>query len=545
MGTGDGGAAIRVDDLHVGYRRKRRGAPVDVVHGVSFEIARGSTTALVGQSGSGKSTIAHASCGLLPVNGAITSGSIKLHGQEVSGYSGKDWRALYGTTLGFVPQDPLSSLDPVQRVGKQIAESLKLHGVVPKQETWSHAVALLGRVGIENPEERALSYPHELSGGQVQRVLIAIAIAARPTILVTDEPTSALDVTVQKTILDLIDELRADLGLAVLLITHDLALAHERSDRIVVLNHGHVKDHGLADEILESPRDPYTIKLVSDAPVHQPNRYAAQAAAYDPDASPVISVSGLTKVFGPVGSPHSVTALDGVSIQVRARSTHAVVGESGSGKTTLARIISGLTPFNEGDVDVLGRRLPSRPPTPNKHAHDLQLVYQNPLAAVDPRYSAERIIEEPLLLAKVAKHERRRRVQEIIDQVALPAGLLDRRARELSGGQRQRVAVARAIVLAPKILVLDEPTSALDVTVQAQIIDLLKELQRDHGMSYLFISHDLSLVRQISDEITVLEDGHAVEHGRTVDVFEAPQHPYTQRLLDAVPGLDRIREAAA
>ncbi len=541
----DGEAALRIDDLHVGYRQRARGAPVDVVYGVSFEIARGSTTSLVGQSGSGKSTIAHASSGLLPGNGVITGGSIKLHGKEVSGYGRKAWRGLYGTTLGFVPQDPQSSLDPLQRVGKQIAESLKLHRVVRKDEIWRHAVELLGRVGIEHPEERALSYPHELSGGQLQRVLIAIAIAARPTVLVADEPTSALDVTVQKTILDLIDELRVDMGLAVLLITHNLALAHERSDRIVVLNYGHVKDQGPADEVLENPRDPYTIKLLSDAPVHQPDRYSERATAHDSDAPPVISVSGLTKVFGPVGSPHSVPALEGVSIQVRPGSTHAVVGESGSGKTTLARIISGLTPFNEGDVDVLGRRLPNRPTTVNTHAHDLQLVYQNPMSAVDPRYSAERIIEEPLLLEKVTKPERRRRVKEIIDQVALPEGLLDRRARELSGGQRQRVAVARAIVLAPQILVLDEPTSALDVTVQAQIIDLLMDLQRHRGLSYVFISHDLSLVRQISNEITVLERGLAVEHGRTVEVFDAPQHPYTQRLVAAVPGLDRIRERAA
>jgi peptide/nickel transport system ATP-binding protein len=534
--------AIAIEDLRVGYRHTRRGSPGAVVHGVSFVIPKGTTTALVGQSGSGKSTIAHATSGLLPANGVILGGSVKLQGLDVTGFGREQWRGVYGSTLGFVPQDPLSSLDPLLRVGQQIAQSLKVHKTVPKSDIWPKVIEVLGRVGIENPKERALSYPHELSGGQLQRVLIAIAIAARPTILIADEPTSALDVTVQRTILDLVDELRDDLGLAVLLITHDLALAHERSDQLVVLNHGHVKDIGPADEIVDRPTDPYTIRLLSDAPVRQPDRYADRAAAFEPDAPLVVAVSGLTKVFGPVGSPHSVTALDEVSIAVRERSTHAVVGESGSGKTTLARIVSRLTAFDAGEVTVVGRRLPNRPIV-NKYAQDLQLVYQNPLAAVDPRYSIERIIEEPLVLAKIDKSERRRRVREIIEKVALPEALLARRARELSGGQRQRVAVARAVVLAPRVLVLDEPTSALDVTVQAQIIDLLIDLQRDHGLSYVFISHDLSLVRQISDEVTVLEHGKVVEHGRTRDLFGDPQHPYTRRLLEAVPGLGRTREA--
>lgn len=544
MAAEDPGQAIVVEDLHVGYSHTRRGKPEAVVHGASFVIPRGTTTALVGQSGSGKSTIAHAVSGLLPRNGAILGGTIKLQGVDVTRFRSRQWRGVYGSTLGFVPQDPLSALDPLQRVGKQVAQSLKVHRSVPKDDIWKTVVTLLGRVGIEDPDERALSYPHELSGGQVQRVLIAIAIAARPTVLVADEPTSALDVTVQRTILDLLEELRDDLGLAVLLITHDLALAHERSDQIVVLNEGHVKEVGSVDDIMERPRDPYTIRLLSDAPVHQLDRYAERAAAVDTAAPSVISVSGLTKIFGPVGSPHSLTALNDVSIQVRAGSTHAVVGESGSGKTTLARVVSGLEEFNQGEVTVVEHRLPNRPVLVNKRAHDLQLVPQNPLAAVDPRYPVGRIIEEPLVLAKMGKLERLRRVREIVDQVALPTALLDRRARELSGGQLQRVAIARAIVLAPKVLVLDEPTSALDVTVQAQIIDLLVDLQRDHGLSYLFISHDLSLVRQISDELTVLEHGKVVEHGPTRDLFDDPQHQYTQLLLDAVPGLGRIREAA-
>jgi len=524
---------IAVQDLHVGYRRGR-GAHAPVVHGVSFEVQRGATLALVGQSGSGKSTIAHAIAGLLPDNGRVLAGEARLHGQDVTQYRRRRWRTLHGSTIGFVPQDPLSSLDPLQRVGRQIAQSLLVHDVVPRREVEGEVLALLHRVGIADAEHRSRAYPHELSGGQLQRVLIAIALAARPTILVADEPTSALDVTVQKRILDLLGELGQELGLATLLITHDLALAHERSDRIIVLNEGVVRDDGSPHDILERPTDAYTVRLLSDAPVHSLDKYADRA---EPEEAVVVAARSVTKVFGT--GPSAVTALDDVDLTVRQGSIHALVGESGSGKTTLARIVAGLTSFT-GEVSVLGQGLPQEPGSVNRRARDLQLVYQNPLASVDPRYAVRRIIEEPLVLAGVGDRAvRRARVAEILDQVALPSTVLGRRARELSGGQRQRVVVARALILAPKVLVLDEPTSALDVTVQAQIIDLLIDLQREQDLAYLFISHDLSLVRQISDRISVLEHGRLVEHGETRAVFDAPQHAYTERLLDAVPGIER------
>ena len=517
-------APIAVTDLRIGYRHGR-GPYHAVVHGVSFEVERGATLALVGQSGSGKSTIAHAIAGLLPANGRVLGGSVRVHGKDVTGFGPKQWRTLHGSTIGFVPQDPLSSLDPLARVGRQIAQSLAVHKTVPKAEIDREVITLLEHVGIGNAAQRARSYPHELSGGQLQRVLIAIALAARPSILIADEPTSALDVTVQKRILDLLGALADELGLTTLLITHDLALAHERSDEIVVLNEGEAKDH----------RDPYTVRLLSDAPVHSLDKYADRD---ERDGAVVVSARDVRKVFG--SGSAAVTALDGVSLDVRDGSIHALVGESGSGKTTLARIIAGLTGVTSGEVTVLDRVLPPEPAQANRHARDLQLVYQNPLAAVDPRYPVRRIIEEPLLLAgSGGRAERRAKVAAILDKVALPGTVLGRRARELSGGQRQRVAVARALVLAPRVLVLDEPTSALDVTVQAQIIDLLIDLQREHGLTYLFISHDLSLVRQISDRMSVLEHGQLVEEGWTREVFAHPQHPYTERLLEAVPGIAR------
>jgi len=528
---------VVVDDLRIGYRRGRR-PPLDVVNGVSFELTAGSTTALVGQSGSGKSTIAQAIAGLLPANGVVTGGRVLVRGDDVARYSSRAWRRLRGSVIGYVPQDPLSSLDPLMRVGHQIAQTLEIHRTVPRTQVWARVLQLLDHVGIKDGEQRCRAYPHQLSGGQLQRVLIAIAIAADPTILVADEPTSALDVTVQKRILDLIGELSEELGLTTLLITHNLALAQERSHQMVVLNKGEIKDAGDSDDVVSRPADPYTSTLLADAPVNRPDKYAAILAGHDLNGQVHVSVEEVSKTFGQPGRPGAVVALDEVSLDVVRGTTHALVGESGSGKTTLARIMAGLSDLDSGKVVLDGRELPARPPLVNRHAHELQLVYQNPLAAVDPRYPVARIVEEPLLLhGRLGRRERRARVVEMLDQVSLPKEFLGRRARELSGGQRQRVAVARALVLAPRLLVLDEPTSALDVTVQARIIDLLLELQYQQGLTFVFITHDLSLVRQISDYTSVLEHGRLVEHGPTRRVFDQPQHPYTRQLLDAVPGI--------
>jgi len=533
------GAPLVVEHLSVGYRRRRGARPADVVHDVSFTIEPGQTVALVGQSGSGKSTVARAASGLLPANGVVTAGAVHVAGHEVSSFSRRQWRPLRGTALGFVPQDPLSSLDPLQRIGTQVAAALAPVGV-PRDRVADRVVELLEHVGIPDPVHKARAYPHELSGGQLQRVLIAIAIAARPALLVADEPTSALDVTVQKRILDLVDGLRAELGLGVLFITHDLALAQERSDEVVVLRDGVVREHGPVREVLVAPRDPYTVTLLGDAPSSAPDRYRDRVAARtETTGEPVVSVAGVSKAFAARGrGGAAVQALDDVSLTLQRGSVHALVGESGSGKTTLGRVVAGLTAFDAGDVTVGDRRLPADPPYANPFARRLQMVYQNPLSALDPRYSVRRVLEEPLRVHRVVQPaQRRERVTRILDQVALPTGVLLRGVRELSGGQRQRVALARTLLLEPDVLVLDEPTSALDVTVQAQIVDLLLSLQEEQGLSYLFITHDLGLVRQVADTVTVLQRGRVVEQGRVDDVFAAPREAYTRELLDAVPRL--------
>lgn len=525
--------AIEVQHLSIGYRASARTDLANVVHDVSFELEPGQTLSLVGQSGSGKSTIAQAVAGLLPSNGGIAGGHVRIAGTDVTRFSDRQWRSLRGSTIGYVPQDPLSSLDPLQRVGAQLAEALRVHQVVPRSEIPAKVISLLEHVGIRDAAQRVRAYPHELSGGQQQRVLIAAAIAANPSILIADEPTSALDVTVQRTILDLLGEFQDELGLAILFITHDLALAKDRSDIVAVLNHGELKEYGSAEAVLAHPQDPYTVRLLSDAPALSPDKYDGRVRPVVTSNVAAVEVTEVSKSFG----RHTAPALDAVSLRVEPGSIHALVGESGSGKTTLARIVAGLTSFDSGTVLLEGRELERRPSVTNHHARQLQLVYQNPLAAVDPRYTVARIIEEPLLIHGVGdRAQRRAAVEQILDKVSLPKNVLSRKAREISGGQRQRVAVARALILAPRVLVLDEPTSALDVTVQAQIIDLLLDLQLTDGLSYLFISHDLSLVRQIADHVTVLQNGRVIDSRSVTDVFTDPRDPYTVELLEAVPG---------
>ena len=521
--------ALEIRDLRVSYRPVHH--PVEVVHGVTLSVSRGRTLALVGQSGSGKSTIALAAAGLLPKRGAITGGSIALASRDVTTFTDRDWRPLRGSELGFVPQDPLSSLDPLQTIGSRLGAELKRHGV-PRRERTARAIELLTRVGIVDAAHKLRLRPHELSGGQLQRVLIAIAISGSPQLLIADEPTSALDVTVQRTILDLLGELQDELGLAVLLITHDLALARERADDIAVLHEGVVVDHGPAERVVSHPEDDYTRELFANAPALSPDRYAHLLRRVDPSHDAAIEVSGLVKTFA--GSPRP--AVDAVDLRVARGSIHALVGESGSGKSTIARVVAGLEPFDGGIVSVAGRDLPRHPAPANRHARRLQMVYQNPLSALDPRFTVRQLLEEPIALSTdLSAADRAARATAALDHVALPQKVLGSRPHDLSGGQRQRVAIARALALSPEVLVLDEPTSALDVTVQTQIVDLLMELRDRDGLSYLFISHDLSLVRQIAEEVTVLEHGRLVEHAPTSELFANPRDEYTRRLIDAIP----------
>jgi peptide/nickel transport system ATP-binding protein len=529
---------LGVNALSVGYKRRRSREFSTVVRDVTFAVPAGQTVALVGQSGSGKSTIALAVAGLLPPNGRI-SGDATLDGISVVRLGQRAWRARRGRLLAYIPQDPVGSLDPLKKVGTLVARSLTLHRGLGRRQAQSDAVALLDRVGIRDAESKADSYPHELSGGQLQRVLIAAAIAGNPKVLIADEPTSALDVTVQAIILDLIDELQAELQLGVLLITHDLGLAHDRSDSVVVLNDGQIEEAGPTTEVLRQPQAAYTQRLIADAPglaseaVRRPERTRPEAA----DA--VIEIRNLTKVYPNRNgrTDQSAPAVDDLSLTIDEGTIHAVVGESGSGKTTLARILAGLVDFGAGEVDIFGRRLPAHPADTNPNARQLQLVYQNALSALDPRYTVEQIVREPLDIHGLHdRAERRDAVLHVLDQVGLSRDFLARKPMEISGGQRQRVAIARALALSPRILVLDEPTSALDVTVQARIVELLLSLQEAQNLTYVFISHDLGLVRQIATHVSVLNHGRLLESKSTKDLFASPADPYTVNLLAAIPG---------
>ncbi|PJI93681.1 dipeptide ABC transporter ATP-binding protein [Luteimicrobium subarcticum] len=521
---------LRVDGLTVGYGRE------PVVHDVGLTVSRGETVALIGESGSGKSTVARAVLRLLP-RGAWAQGSVTLAGHDALGLSEAQFRRLRGRVVGFVPQDPASSLNPVRTIGAQADEAARLLDLPDRAARRARVLEVLARVGLDDPERVHASYPHQLSGGMLQRVLIALAVLPGPDLLVADEPTSALDVTVQQRILDLLAELQDSLGLGILLITHDLALAAERADRLAVLRDGRVQESGPSRQVLLEPASEYARTLGADVPSLHPDRFDALRArrSLAPGAAPQIELRGVDRTFRTGDT--DVVAASGVSFAVARGTTHALVGESGSGKTTAVRILLGLETPDAGEVlvggEALGRRSRAQVRALRRH---LQLVYQNPFTSLDPTWSVERLVREPLDRFRVGtKAERAEAVARALDDVGLSRDLLGRRPVALSGGQRQRVAIARALVLRPDVIVLDEPTTALDVTVQAGIVRVLLELQARHGLTYLFVSHDLGLVRQVADTVSVLERGRVVEHGHVADVFTDPQHPYTRALLAAVP----------
>ena len=551
---------LEIRDLAVTYRTRRGGVPA--VKDVSLTVERGKVTAIVGESGSGKSTSAMATLGLLPGNAEV-SGTIKLDGRSITGLSEREWRSIRGTRIGLIPQDPNNSLNPVKTIGASVGEGLR---IAPKAVRLSASdrkkkvLDLLEQVGIDNPEVRYDQYPHQLSGGMKQRALIAAAVATEPELIIADEPTSALDVTVQRTILDLLDRMRTELDLGILFITHDLAVAGDRADRLVVMQGGEVKEHGPTDRILTDPHDPYTRRLLSDAPslvsAVEQSTYRPGPA---PDATALLTVDTLRREFG--GGDDPFVAVDDVSFTVAAGTTHAIVGESGSGKSTLARMITAFQEPTSGTVTLAGvagdtgdtadaadLRIDEFGTFSKAGRRDLrrrvQMVYQNPFSSLDPRQTVGKILAEPLRnLTDLSKTQISEKVEAILDRVALGSGagsvsgdVAQRRPAELSGGQRQRVAIARALILDPELVVLDEAVSALDVTVQAQILSLLDELQRDLGLTYLFISHDLSVVREISDTVTVMSHGRQVESGLTSEIFEHPQDGFTKKLLDAIPG---------
>jgi peptide/nickel transport system ATP-binding protein len=532
---------LSIEDLEV-----RFGDDAPAVSGASLTVYPGQTIAVVGESGSGKSTTAAAVMGLLPTGGRITGGRILFDGTDIAAASAKQFRALRGKRIGLVPQDPMTNLNPVWKVGFQVREALRANGVARGRAARQRAVQLLDEAGMTESATRAGQYPHQLSGGMCQRALIAIGLAGRPQLLIADEPTSALDVTVQRQVLDHLETLTGDLGTAVLLITHDLALAAERAEHLVVMYRGAVVESGPAGAILKDPQHEYTRRLVASAPalaMRRSNRLATRDAG---PADDVVVATDLTKVYRiTAGAPWrrtDFTAVDAVSFRVRRGTTTAIAGESGSGKSTLARMVLGLLEPTSGSVTFDGRDIAVMDRGQAfAFRRRVQPVFQNPYSSLDPMYTVYRAIEEPLRTHGIGdRGQRGRTVRELLEKVALPASVQTRFARELSGGQRQRVAIARALALQPEVLVCDEAVSALDVVVQAQILALLTELQAQLGLTYLFISHDLAVLRQIADDVLVMRRGQLVEAGPTEAVFSNPRQEYTRRLLEAIPGSERL-----
>ena len=532
--------------LSVAGLEVRFGDDPPAVSNVELTVRSGQTVAVVGESGSGKSTTAAAILGLLAPGGRITAGRIVFDGVDIVAADPRRLRSIRGTGIGYVPQDPTTNLNPVWKVGFQIREALRANNISDVEQ---RSVQLLDDAGMPDPSTQAGRYPHQLSGGMCQRALIAIGLAGRPRLLIADEPTSALDVTVQRQVLDHLQHLAAELGTAVLLITHDLALAGERAEQLVVMHRGHVVESGAAQSILNDPQHPYTRQLVAAAPsVHPVGGTTAQprpdnvTAVGESETRDLLVAADLTKTYRAThGTPWrkgEFRAVDGVSFRLRKATTLAIVGESGSGKSTLARMAlgllaptSGTVTFDDRDVAAMdrGEVLAFR--------RRVQPVFQNPYSSLDPMYTVFRAIEEPLRIHRIGdRRDRRAAVRELAERVALPLSVLDRRPRELSGGQRQRVAIARALALRPDVVVCDEAVSALDVLVQAQILDLLAELKDALGLSYLFISHDLAVIRQIADEVLVMQAGRVVEHAPTDEVFTQPREDYTRQLLAAIPG---------
>ncbi|WP_067849143.1 dipeptide ABC transporter ATP-binding protein [Nocardia lijiangensis] len=549
---------LEIRDLGVCFSSEGRQVPA--VQNVGLTVYPGQTVAIVGESGSGKTTTAHAIIDLLPGTGRVTSGSIVFDGKDLAKASKKEILAVRGRGIGLVPQDPMSNLNPVWKVGFQVRETLEANGIAKGSEARRRAVELLEEAGMPDAARRVNQYPHEFSGGMRQRALIAIGLSCRPKLLIADEPTSALDVTVQRQILDHLDGLTAELGTAVLLITHDLGLAAERAEHLVVMYRGRVVESGPALRILRDPQHAYTKKLVNSAPSLASQRLSAvrkrieireqaveAAEQVAEDVAPdVVVAESLTKVF-PIrgGAPwksSELRAVEDVSFRLRRGTTTAIVGESGSGKSTVAQMVLGLLAPTSGAVTFDGRDV-ARLDRKGAFAfrRRVQPIFQDPYGSLDPMYSIFRTIEEPLRTHRIGtSKERAAVVRDLLDKVALPASVQRRYPNELSGGQRQRVAIARALALSPEVVVCDEAVSALDVLVQAQILNLLNDLQAELGLSYLFISHDLAVVRQIADDVLVMQQGRVVEAASADEVFDRPREDYTRRLLDAIPGRDLL-----
>ena len=534
---------LAIRDLSVSFDTPS--GEVRAVRGVSLDIAKGETVGLVGESGSGKSVTALSILQLLPYPPARhPAGSIRFQGQELVGAGEATLRRVRGNRVAMIFQEPMTSLNPLHTIEKQVNEVLFVHKGLSRHAARARTVELLHLVGLPEAERRLDAYPHQLSGGQRQRVMIAMALANEPDLLIADEPTTALDVTIEAQILKLLRDLRARFGMALLLITHDLAIVRKMADRVSVMSQGEIVEAGSTAEIFERPRHPYTRRLLAAEP--------APRVPGPPTEAPVVMAAEGVKVWFPVKAGvlrrtvDHVKAVDGVSVTIREGQTVGVVGESGSGKTTLGLALLRLLRC-EGRIQFQGRELQGlgsgalRP-----LRREMQIVFQDPYGSLSPRLSVGQIVGEGLGVHHVGRSaaEREAVIAEALAEVGLAPAVRDRYPHELSGGQRQRVALARALVLKPRLIVLDEPTSALDRSIQAQMIDLLRELQARHRLAYLFISHDLRVIRALSDEVIVMRGGVVVERGSTAEIFDRPAHPYTRALMAAALDLEVIEDGA-
>ncbi|WP_309066590.1 ABC transporter ATP-binding protein [Microbacterium sp.] len=533
---------LSVNDLTVAFGKGTNAR--QVLHGVSFDLFPGETLAIVGESGSGKSTTASAIIDLLPGTGHVTGGSITLDGKDLTRTGRAEMERIRGRDIGYVPQDPMSNLNPVWSIGFQVKEAVKANGLAQgRREVHDRAVEVLQQAGLADAQRRMHQFPHQFSGGMRQRALIGIGLAADPKLLIADEPTSALDVTVQRVILDHLARLTSERGTSVLLITHDLGLAGDRADRIIVMNQGEIVEAGPSADILTDPQHPYTQRLVAAAPSLASQRIGSSGATAvpAPTAPAVIEVRGLVKEYSiRTGGLHRerFRAVDDVSFRIPRGKTLALVGESGSGKSTVAKMLLQLETPTDGEILIDGQSTSTMSRGEIfRLRRRMQPVFQDPYGSLDPLRSIGTLIAEPLQVHGIGtRQEQHRQTLELLDQVALPRELASRYPNELSGGQRQRVAIARALALKPDIVVLDEAVSALDVLVQDQILRLLAELQSELGLTYLFITHDLAVVRVAADLVCVMEKGRIVEQGTVDSIFSDPREEYTRRLLDAIPG---------
>lgn len=551
--SADTATVLEVKNLAVDFKTEM--GSVKGIEGVSFTLRRGETIAIVGESGSGKTTTVNAVMGLLAGNGSISSGEVIFQGKNIANAPEKVLRRIRGKDIGLVPQDPMSSLNPVMRIGKQIEEVLITHGNATKKNAAEKACQLLTQTGLPDAKTRARQYPHEFSGGMRQRALIAIGLACQPQLLIADEPTSALDVTVQQTILDHLGTLTAELGTAMILVTHDLGLAADRAETVIVMSKGRIVEQGAAMDILTNPQHEYTKRLVQSAP-------SLSSARLKPEQVSTISENERTKDIilsvkdvsmeyrfrsQQTGKMVSFNAVKNVSFDIERGTTLAIVGESGSGKSTTARMALKLEKPTNGIIEVDGTKIAHlRGRELKSFRKKVQPIFQDPFSSLNPMSSIGQLLEEPLKIYGIGNAASRRNTAlELLQKVALAPEIYERFVTELSGGQRQRVAIARSLVLEPELIICDEPVSALDVLVQAQILELLTDLQNELNLSYLFISHDLAVVRLIADEVVVMKSGEIVEQGSAEEIFENPQHEYTNQLLNSIPGTHSLAVSSA